>query len=244
MSYAAITEKGPGRGATEGVQQAVHARPWGQRTPPERQRVTVTASRQGVGRGGKNLTDRSHEQQLIALMGRIVAGDRKAFAAFYDATSALVYGVALRVLHDQTIAEEVAIEVYLQVYQQAACFDCRRSNPSAWLLTLTRSRAIDRRRQDAVRLQREASPEVIEQVACPLDPEAYSTALERHRAVQSALASLSPQQRQVITMAYFEGLSHSAIAATLGQPLGTVKTRVRTGLRCLRTLLQPLHTAS
>ena len=99
----------------------------------------------------------------------------------------LVYGFALRVLRDQTIAEEVAIEVYLQVYQQAACFDYRRSTPSAWLITLTRSRALDRRRQDAVRLQREASPAVVEQVACPLDPEAYSTALERHRAVQSAL---------------------------------------------------------
>ena len=237
MSYAAITEMGPGREETECVQQAVHARPWGQRTPPEQQRVTVTASRQVVARGDKDLTERSHEQRLIALMGRIVAGDRKAFAAFYDATSTLVYGFALRMLRDQTIAQEVAIDVYMQVYQQAACFDCRRSTPSAWLLTLTRSRAIDRRRQDTVRWQREASPGVVEQAACPLDPEAYSTALERHRAVQSALASLSPQQRQAITMAYFEGLSHSAIATTLGQPLGTVKTRIRTGLRCLRTAL-------
>jgi len=244
MSYAAITEKGPGRGETEGVQQEVHARPRGQRTPPEPQRITVTASRQVVARGDKDLPDRSREQWLIALMGRIVAGDRKAFAAFYDATSTLVYGYALRMLRDRTIAQEVALEVYLQVYQRAACFDCRRSTPSTWLLTLTRSRAIDRRRQDAVRWQREASQGGVAQVACPLDPEAYSTALERQRAVQSALASLSPQQRQVITMAYFEGLSHSAIAATLGQPLGTVKTRVRTGLKCLRTLLQPLYTAS
>jgi RNA polymerase sigma-70 factor (ECF subfamily) len=174
-------------------------------------------------------------------MQRLVAGDRQAFTALYDTTSGLVYRVALRILRDPTAAEEVAIEVYLQVHQQAAHYDYRRGTPSAWLQILTRSRAIDRRRQDALRRQREVSPAVVMPSSFAPGPEAYSTALEQHRVLQKALTTLSPHQRQIINMAYFEGLSHSEIAARLGQPLGTVKTRVRTGLRCLRDALHREH---
>jgi RNA polymerase sigma-70 factor, ECF subfamily len=159
-------------------------------------------------------------------------------------TWTLVYGCALRILHDPTAAEEVTIEVYMQVYQQAARYDCRRGTPSAWLMILTRSRAIDRRRQDAIRRQREASPDVVVVPSFPPEPEVYSTALEQHRVVQTAPTTLKPRQRQVIKMAYFEGLSHSEIAATLGQPLGTVKTQMRIGLRYLRDVLHQLHTVS
>jgi RNA polymerase sigma-70 factor, ECF subfamily len=187
------------------------------------------------------MPDNAHEQRLTTLMQRLVAGDRKAFTALYDTTSGLVYRVALRILRDPTAAEEVAIEVYMQVHQQAAHYDYRRGTPSAWLQILTRSRAIDRRRQDALRRQREVSPAVVVQSSFSPGPEAYSTALERHRVLQKALTTLSPHQRQVIHMAYFEGLSHSEIAARLGQPLGTVKTRVRTGLRCLRDALHREH---
>jgi RNA polymerase sigma-70 factor (ECF subfamily) len=154
-----------------------------------------------------------------------------------------VYGCALRILHDPTAAEEVAIEVYMQVYQQAARYDSRRGTPSAWLMILTRSRAIDRRRQDALRRQREASPDVVAP-SYPPEPEVYSTALEQQRVVQTALTTLQPRQRQVIKMAYFEGLSHSEIAARLGRPLGTVKTQMRIGLRYLRDVLHELHTVS
>ena len=106
---------------------------------------------------------------------------------------------------------------------------------------LTRSRAIDRRRQDALRRHREASPDVVVPASVAPGPEAYSTALEQHRVLQQALTTLSPQQRQVIQMAYFEDLSHREIAARLGQPLGTVKTRVRTGLRGLREAFPREH---
>jgi RNA polymerase sigma-70 factor (ECF subfamily) len=187
------------------------------------------------------MPDNAYEQQLTTLMQRLVAGDRKAFTALYDTTSGLVYRVALRILRDPTAAEEVAIEVYMQVHQQAARYDDRRGTPSAWLQILTRSRAIDRRRQDALRRQKEVSPAVVVPSSFALGPEAYSTALEQHRVLQKALTTLSLHQRQVIHMAYFEGLSHSEIAARLGQPLGTVKTRVRTGLRCLRDALHREH---
>jgi RNA polymerase sigma-70 factor (ECF subfamily) len=187
------------------------------------------------------MPDNAHEQRLTTLMKRLVTGDRKAFTALYDTTSGLVYGVALRILRDPTAAEEVAIEVYMQVHQQAVRYDDRRGTPSAWLRILTRSRAIDRRRQDALRRQREVSPAVVVPSSFAPGPEANSTALEQRRVLQKALTTLSLHQRQVIHMAYFEGLSHSEIAARLGQPLGTVKTRVRTGLRCLRNALHREH---
>ena len=106
---------------------------------------------------------------------------------------------------------------------------------------LTRSRALDRRRHDSLRQQREEPLEVAASTpsAAPT-PEEWSAERDIQRAVQSALALLSPEQRQVIEIAYYEGLSHSEIAERLGQPLGTVKTRIRTAMMALRDLLYPL----
>jgi RNA polymerase sigma-70 factor (ECF subfamily) len=237
MPYATITTRRSHRACTGSTRQAVPARASTQHLQPGRQCLPVAASRQDSPQVGGRMPDNAHEQRLITLMKRLVTGDRKAFTALYDTTSGLVYGIALGILRDPTAAEEVAIEVYMQVYQQATHYDYRRGTPSAWLQILTRSRAIDRRRQDALRRQREASPDVVVLSSFSPGPEAYNTALEQHRVLQKALTTLNSHQRQVIEMAYFEGLSHSEIAARLGQPLGTVKTRVRTGLRCLREAL-------
>jgi RNA polymerase sigma-70 factor (ECF subfamily) len=183
------------------------------------------------------------EQQYVSLIAHIARGDQRAFAALYDATSAFVYGLALRILREQSAAEEVTIDVYMQVYRQASHYDSRRGTPSAWLLTLTRSRAIDTLRKRALRQQHETSLALVETLPIStIGPEAWSTATELQRIVQSALAALSPEQRQVIEIVYYEGLSHGKIAARLEQPLGTVKSRIRAGMRLLRELLQPLLT--
>jgi RNA polymerase sigma-70 factor (ECF subfamily) len=186
---------------------------------------------------------RAREKDLAALVGRIAQGEQEALAALWDETSSSVYGLALRVLRDPPAAEEVTIEVYTQVHRQAALYDPGRGTPTAWLLTLARSRAIDRLRAESQRRQREDPLETIE--ALPTDvasPEEASAAAELRRTVRAALLALSPEQRRVVEIAYYSGLSHSEIAAELGEPLGTVKTRIRTAMMRLRELLRPLST--
>lgn len=180
------------------------------------------------------------ESSRAALLRRLAAGDRQAMAELYDQTSPMVYGLALRILADPAAAEDVMIEVYTQLWRQVADYDARRGSPSAWLLTMTRSRAIDALRARG----RQPAGESLESAAATAaeapGPEALSVAAQRHRFVHGALAQLSAELRQLIELAYFGGLSHSEIAAALGQPLGTVKTRIRTAMTQLRALLAPL----
>ena len=184
---------------------------------------------------------RIREQRLGALMARLAQGDQAALAELYDETNVLVYSLALRILRDQPAAEDVTIEVYTQVHRQASHYDPQRGTPSTWLLTLTRSRAIDRLRIETLRREREESLDETATVASLIgDPEAYSASSELRRIVQQALSRLTPEQREAIEIAYYSGLSHSEIAAKLGQPLGTVKTRIRTGMLLLREYLAPL----
>jgi RNA polymerase sigma-70 factor (ECF subfamily) len=172
------------------------------------------------------------------LIERTARGDASALAMLYDATAAMVNGLALRILRDPGIAEEVTLDVYLQVWRQAARYDASRGAPLAWLLTLARSRAIDRRRA-GTGARRESEP-LATALAIPSPgpgPEESSSAAERRRLVHGALAGLAHDQRKTIELAYFGGLSHSEIAATLGEPLGTVKTRIRLGMMRLRETL-------
>jgi RNA polymerase sigma-70 factor (ECF subfamily) len=173
------------------------------------------------------------------LVRRMAAREQGAMAEFYDQTNALVYGLALRILGDPAAAEDVMIEVYTQIWNQAAAYDAGRGSPSAWLLTLTRSRAIDARRARG----RDLASEPLESAGDPAsdapDPEALSLAGERHRVVHAALAELSAELRQLIELAYFAGMSHGEIAAALRQPLGTVKTRIRSAMMQLRQSLTP-----
>jgi RNA polymerase sigma-70 factor, ECF subfamily len=184
---------------------------------------------------------RIREQRLGALMARLARGDQAALAELYDETHIPVYSLALRILHHQPAAEDVTIEVYTQVHRQASHYDPQRGTPSAWLLTLTRSRAIDRLRIETLRREREESLDETTTVASLIgDPEASSASSELQRIVQHALSRLTPEQREAIEIAYYSGLSHREIAAKLGQPLGTVKTRIRTGMLLLREYLAPL----
>ena len=158
----------------------------------------------------------------------------------YDSTSRLVFGLILRVVGDRSTAEEVVLDVYTQIWRQAATYDRKRGAPLAWMMTIARTRGIDRLRSSKNDLTKEpldATPEI---AATTPSPEEASVVSERRRLVRSALDMLSAEQREVIELAYYSGLSHSEIAMRLNQPLGTVKTRTRLGMMKLRDTLRPV----
>ena len=150
-------------------------------------------------------------------------------AHLYDKYSSIVYSVALRVLADTGAAEDVLQDVFMQLWRNPGAFDASRGNLAPWLAVIARNRAIDalRRRQ----------PETdIEDVIVSVEPDMAGDA-ERSRTmekVRGALGSMPAPQRSALEMAYFEGLTHTEIAEKTGEPLGTVKTRIRAGLMALR----------
>ncbi len=187
-------------------------------------------------------TDDAGVWRLGDLVARTAAGDRDALGALYDRTAALVHGLALRILGDPGAAEEVTMDVYLQVWRQAVRWDAARGGPTAWLLTIARTRALDRRR--SVMLQRRHQAPLAPARALPAvdgDPEAAALVAERGRVVRAALLRLPAEQRRALELAYFGGLSHAEIARTLAAPLGTVKTRIRSAMLRLRALLAGLE---
>jgi len=176
------------------------------------------------------------------LVTRTAAGEHAALAELYDRSCHLVFGLALRILGDPAAAEDAVVEVYAQAWRDAKTFDGHRGTPASWLLTLARSRAIDllrlRRREQAADPLHSA-----DDVASAMpNPEEAASSAERERRVHGALERLSVEQRQALELAYFSGLSHSEIALQLGQPLGTIKTRIRLAMVHLRELLGPLAT--
>lgn len=175
------------------------------------------------------------DARLAELLSRIAAGDESAVGAFYDATSARAYGLALHLTRAADEAEEAVSDAYLQVWRQAARFDPSRGSPLAWLLMITRSRALDRmRRRD------EARPfgDVPEHPDPPgPGPESLLLASESAAAVQAALAGLTEAQQRMVQLAFYGGLTHAEIVAETGLPLGTVKSHLR---RALQTLAKAL----
>ena len=178
-------------------------------------------------------TEGSRANELWAdLLARVSQGDQGAVAEFYDASSRYVFGLVLRILGDRPSAEEVTLDVYVQVWKQAGNYSPERGSASSWLLTMSRSRAIDRLRSKGRRQSSHESPmEALDMAADDAPtPEQSSVASERRVAVQTALGALQSPQREAIELAYFSGFSHSEIADRLGEPLGTVKTRIRLGM--------------
>jgi RNA polymerase sigma-70 factor (ECF subfamily) len=165
----------------------------------------------------------------LALVTAVRGGEESAMAALYDRYSSIVYSVALRVLQDTAAAEDVLQDIFMQLWRNPAAFDASRGNMAAWLAVISRNRAID-----VLRRRRPESD--IEEVVLSVQPDLASEA-ERVRVmgkVRSALQAMTATQRRALEMAYFEGLSHSEIAEKTGEPLGTIKTRIRTGLLLLR----------
>jgi RNA polymerase sigma-70 factor (ECF subfamily) len=170
---------------------------------------------------------------------RCAAGDQPALAQLYDESSSLVFSLALRVLGDRADAEEITSDVYAQVWRLAATYDPGRGKASTWLATLVRSRAIDRLRSRGARDKYEMPDVRLESISTGhASPELETELAQRRKRVVSALATLSEDQRQVIQLAFFSGLTHSELADRLGQPLGTVKTRIRLGMLKLREQLE------
>jgi RNA polymerase sigma-70 factor (ECF subfamily) len=164
------------------------------------------------------------------VLRRLAEGDSLALAEFYDAHAGLAYGLALRVLRDRSDAEDVVQEAFVQVWRQADRYDPARGSPQAWLCAIVRTRALDRLRRRVSRREQEEAPEP---VAAGSTPDR-----EGELAVRKALLTLSAEQRRALELAYYEGLTQSEIARRLGEPLGTVKTRIRSAMIRLRQELQ------
>jgi len=189
----------------------------------------------------RDAVDSRKPDDLEDFIRRAAKGDAPAIAALYDSTSRLVFGLIMRILGDRFAAEEVLLDVYTQVWRQASSYEEQRGTPLAWLMTMARTRAIDRMRSSKQDLQRKEPLDLaVYQKSGEAGPEEATAISERRTLVRSALDALSPQQREVIELAYYSGLSHSEIAAHLGHPLGTVKTRTRLGMMKLCEMLRPL----
>ena len=173
-----------------------------------------------------------------ASLARIARGDQHALAELYDRHARLVFSLALRILQERADAEDVVQEVFSQVWAQAGRYDPSRGAVAAWMLMLTRSRAIDRLRAKRSRPEAAAAADEAESVAdlsAAQDVELLSA--EQVTRLQRALADLPDAQRTALELAYYEGLTHVEVAARLGEPLGTVKTRIRQAVIKLRESL-------
>jgi RNA polymerase sigma-70 factor (ECF subfamily) len=172
------------------------------------------------------------------LLHAVARGDESALAACYDRYRLILFGLILRILNDRQEAEDILQEVFLQVWRRASDFDEARGRAFTWLVTIARSRALDRLRAagSRARLAEEAAQEPAFEIG---DAALDAVKSETSTIVRSALAELTDEQRKVLLLAYFEGLTQTEIAERLGDPLGTVKTRMRSGLIKLRGLLAP-----
>jgi RNA polymerase sigma-70 factor, ECF subfamily len=173
----------------------------------------------------------------IALLQQMASGDRDAFRRFYDRYASLAFTFALRLLGSRSDAEDLLQEVFLQVWRQAQTYSPERGSPEAWLITMTRSRAIDKLRSTRRRATSPLSPDEPARLEGGAQVEPPTQASEAKLTVQGVLGKLPETQRTVLELAYFDGLTQSEIAAHLGEPLGTVKTRMRAGLERLRGFL-------
>lgn len=178
------------------------------------------------------------DAQLAAWIDAIVDHDERALLALYEATLSRVYGLVLRLVRRPQLAEEVAEEVFFQVWRQAPRFDPERGRPLTWLLGMARSRAID-----AIRREARFQHEELDEESAPLSaPTAESgdellAVAQGHAELHRALLLLKPQPRQLVALAFFNGLSHEEIASQTSLPLGTVKSQIRRALITLREAL-------
>ncbi len=184
---------------------------------------------------------RAPDPRGLDLIARIARSDRDALGEFYDLTSSQVFGLVLRIAGDRSASEEITLDVYKQVWKRASDFDAGKGSPVGWLLLIARSRAIDylrskagraREREDALDTAmfevRDASP----------GPEDSLVNRDRRNQVVRALNSLDEPKRVAITLAFFHGLTHTEISDRLELPVGTVKTRIRSGMQQLKVSLQ------
>jgi RNA polymerase sigma-70 factor (ECF subfamily) len=177
---------------------------------------------------------------LAALVEQMALGRQDALARLYDETSAMLNGLLLRILERPEDAEEVLLDVYMKAWKYASRYSDKRGSVQAWLMIMARNAAIDRIRQKraqpktmAFELETTPEPESTE-----ASPEEQTADRERRRKVQIVLRELPPEQREVVELAFFSGLTHAELAERLREPLGTIKSRIRMGLIRLRGLIE------
>lgn len=177
------------------------------------------------------------KEELISLIRQIGWGDRGAFEKLYNRLSSLVFTMAMRIMQERTGAEDLIQEVFLQIWREAGNYSPERGSPEAWIVMMTRSRGIDklrsirRREKSLVPMEGSAGKQYDGKV------ESGAEQSEARLTLNSVMGQLPEAQRQVLELAYFDGMTQSEIAAKLKEPLGTVKTRMRTALQRLRELL-------
>ena len=178
----------------------------------------------------QNVPNDGAQASDLSLVARVRARDESAMGALYDRYSSLVYAVALRVLGDTGAAEDVLQEIFFQLWRKPSAFDSARGSMGAWLSVIARNRAID--------ALRKRKPETdMEDVVLSVETD-FADNADRSRAmdkIRGALKTMAVPQRSALEMAFFEGLTHSEIAQKTGEPLGTIKTRIRAGLLSLRS---------
>ena len=189
-------------------------------------RLRAYYSMEPVEKSSRPRGDAADEMRLIA---RLRAGDQQAMSELYDRYGKVVYAVALRVLQDAAAAEDVLQDVFLQLWRNPDAFDASRGSLAAWLAVIARHRSIDRLRKRRPEMDIEEC--VITSGPDPRDETERALVVEK---VRGALAEMNPDQRSALELAFFQGLTHSEIAEKTGEPLGTIKTRIRSGLQQLR----------
>jgi RNA polymerase sigma-70 factor, ECF subfamily len=178
--------------------------------------------------------------QDTELMRKVALGDRVAFGHLFDRYSQLALNLATRVLNERQEAEDVVQEVFLQLWRDAASYEQNRGNVSTWIVAIARSRAIDKLRSRRSRRimdpvgENDETGDLTERLP---DPAIRADDLDNQLLVRKAFGSLAVDQRVAIEMAYYEGMSQSEIAEALREPLGTIKTRIRSGLLKLKQAL-------
>lgn len=176
-------------------------------------------------------------RRLVNWMGQVASGDQRAFARLYAETSPQLFAVILRILRQESLAEEVLQEVYIRVWKKASSYDAGKARVTTWLATIARNRALDelRGRKDglAVDLDLEHLPDDSNG-----DPQRLTGVALDARDVNLCLDELEPDQKRSIALAYYEGLTHSELAMKLDSPLGTVKSWIRRGLLRLKACLE------
>ena len=181
----------------------------------------------------------------LELLERIAMRDSSAVAALYDRHSRTLYSLIHHILRDSGEAEDVLQEVFLRVWEKAATYDPALGSPTAWLVRIARNRAIDRVRSRRSRPVTESTDDRVDErpfepPAPTPDPERAARECEQQQALTGALSQLAPEQRVLIEQAFFMGYTQSELATRFSLPLGTVKTRIRTGMLAMRGHLQHL----
>jgi RNA polymerase sigma-70 factor, ECF subfamily len=176
------------------------------------------------------------ENDWVGLVQSIAAGDQRALHALYERMHRIVFSLIVRITHSRETAEELTLDVFHDVWRRAATYDAAGGSVVGWIMNQARSRAIDRLRFEQRKKRIGHGDPVIPEVAAS-DPDQAFDFRERGRLLRDALTVLTPEERQAIETAYFSELTYNEVASQLNQPLGTVKTRVRSGLMKLRQAL-------